>query len=161
MRDNLIARRGPPPQPQCWPVWAWYQKDGERDARQVPLERGADYSNIVRLHLQLDDTRVLLSNFDVWSIVHNCAPIVDNDDEAEAFWARAAALGLPTAPLSYDELDEILAHPELGPELRQSWQKVFDLQRHIPEWTSEPAERSIQAVFWEITAGDVIDVEQL
>ena len=70
MADQMRARIGPPPKGVRYPIWAWYQWEGQR--RPMDLRRSGYAPRgtpMVRIEFEIDAAQVLLSEFDRWNIV--------------------------------------------------------------------------------------------
>ena len=106
-----------------------------------------------RLTLEIPESDVLLSDFDLWHIVLNGGYLATSEAEDEAFDSELAAAGVP------------LAGPYPGPfmaRVEQSWQRVFDLDRTgvDPAWHGSTDERGVQATLWQVRASQVRKVER-
>jgi hypothetical protein len=123
------------------PLWAWYQWEGTHRPR--PDLRSRSHmpagQRAVRIEFELDDDRVLLSDFDLWHIVLNNWYIARSEAEYEAFEARLDAQEDPLAP-----------DAALQREIRDSWPRIFDLDWNDPYFAIDARHRPIQATFWEL-----------
>ena len=138
------------------PLWAWYQWQGDQKRRPdlrfgghlPPGERG------VRLEFELDDDVVLLSDFDLWHFVLNYWYLPESLIEGEAFEAELAQHGLSfykTKPVP---------DPVFHKAIRQSWERIFDLEWVEEDLAVPKGEKCIQASFWELPLGNVKRVDQ-
>lgn len=89
---------------------------------------------MVQMELKIEESRVLLSDFD----------------------RRHTVLG--GGYLALDEADFDRFERKPGP-VEPSWERVFDLERWTPDWDTPPEEQSIQAVFWELRLDQVRKVQ--
>lgn len=139
-------------------LWAWYSPFP--DLRRSE-HRGKDGG--VRLKLEVDPSRVLLSDFDGWHHVLNRMYLPSSVADYEAYekrWddyeilARGRASGLK--PFEYARIvDE-----EFRAEIESSWVRCFDLplMRSLftdPRYGADEKPHYVQAVFEEIRLGDV------
>lgn len=70
MADQMRARIGPPPEGVRYPIWAWYQWEGQRRPMDLRLAGYAPRGTpMVRIEFEIDAAQVLLSEFDRWNIV--------------------------------------------------------------------------------------------
>jgi len=134
MRDQMTARLGPPAVPTQMPVWLWCQWRGSRRARPDLRYVGHLPSGTagVRIELELDETGILRSDFELWHYVLNG-------------WY------LPGSPADEREFD---ARPDRA-RIEPSWQRIFDLDRNNRRYTSSRDEKSIQGVTWCMRPEDV------
>lgn len=152
MADQLRDRVGPSPIEDALPLWAWRQAHDATRLR--PDLRGSGFlprgTPGVRLELELAEDRVLLSDFQKWHCVLNDTFVPVDLAEVEAFEARLMEAGVSaTGP-----------YPEpFRTEVTRSWQRIFDIDAPASDAWEPPAERQIQAVFWELRAADVRAVQ--
>ena len=139
MSAQMRNRIGAAPDGVQYPVWAWYQWEGQRKRRDL---RCSGYANrgipMVQITFEADPRDFLLSDFDAWHFVLNNNYLADNKADWDAFCA-----------IREPQTDQITA----------SWDKIFDLNRYTPNWDLEPEFRSVQATLWEIRMSQVIKVE--
>jgi hypothetical protein len=152
MRERMARQVGPPPAPDVCPVWAWHWYYGRRKPRpdlryRGHLEKGAGG---VRIEIECDPSDVLLSDFADWHAVLSNWHLAASPDDDDAFDAALKTKGLDHGNCGSD--------PEVAAEITASWERVFDLQRHVPGWTREPDERYVQATLWEVRMDQVRDV---
>ena len=121
MAARMEKRIGPPPEGVRVPLWAWYQWEGRRGARDL---RQSGYARrgtpMVQIEFEIGESLALLSDFDRWHTV------------------------LCGGYLALDAQD-----PGTCP-VEASWERIFDLDHWTPGWDTPPEEQSIQAVFWEL-----------
>ncbi len=142
--DWLVAqmrkRIGKPPVGVQYPVWAWYQWEGQRKRRDMRCSGHAPRGTpIVQIAFEAEEKDILLSDFDTWNIAMSNQYIADNEQDWNQFYASKRK----------DQKDAVVA----------SWEKVFDLNRYTPDWDAPLDRRSIQATMWEIRIDQVKQVE--
>ena len=155
IRNQLEERVGASPQPGCWPIWAWYQWEGR--SRRCPELRARNVGEAaVRIELEIDDSRVLLSDLALWHVALNKGAVLDSDEAIEQLDRNLEAAGFGLRDDT--QFAAILDHPEFGPVFKESWRKMFDLNWADKAWTRPLHRKSIQAIFWEIKRADVLSV---
>lgn len=137
-----------------WPIWAWYQwEDSEKrrpDLRASShLEKGMPG---VRMEIEVDGTKVLLSDFMLWHYVLNYWYLPTSEKEGENFEKEIGRQGL-----SFYETKAL--PPPHHKRIEKSWQRIFDLDWMVPGISSARADKSIQAVFWELRIEQVKKVD--
>ena len=140
MADQMRHRIGAAPEGVQYPVWAWYQWEGQR--KRMDLRRSGYAKRgtpLVQITFEADPQEFLLSDFDAWHFVQNEHYLADSESEWDDFYANDGDL----------RKDEIIA----------SWDKIFDMDHDVLSWDSKPTYRSIQATLWEIRMSQVIKVE--
>lgn len=155
MIEQARQRIGPTPAGCQSLIWAWYQWQ-DQSRRKPDLRFGAHLPKGtagVRLELEVDDAQVLLSDFELWHHVLSYTYLPASEADDEAFSAELEQRGLSvytTRPL----LDSVYHE-----RIRQSWQRIFDLD-WSDEYVARPrAQKSIQAVFWELHIEQVQHVQ--
>ena len=142
--DRMVAqmhqRIGPAPAGVHYPVRAWYQWQGKRKRRDL---RHSGYAKrgtpMVQITFEADTKDFLLSDFDAWHFVLANHYIADGEQDWDDFYANDGD----------HRTDETIA----------SWDKIFDLNRYIPNWDPEPDRRTVQATLWEVRMSQVKKVE--
>lgn len=157
--DEMIKRIGNPPADVKYPVWAWYQWEGKR---KKPDLRHGGYGKrgtpLVLLTIDIDEKDVLLSDFDDWHCVLNYFYLALNEDDDNCFCERYEADGFKFHDLNdFENKNPKLA--EYRKEIERSWRRIFDLQKHTPNWDTPPHEKTIQATFWELKKENVLKVQ--
>ena len=94
---------------------------------------------MVQITFEADTKDFLLSDFDDWHIILANNYIADNEQDRDDFYANNGDR----------RTDEIIA----------SWDKIFDLNRYVPNWDPEPYVRTVQATLWEVRMSQVKKVE--
>jgi hypothetical protein len=151
MVEQMKTRIGPPPAPPCFPVWAWYQWQGEK--RRKPdlrasghLERG---KRGVRIEFEVPDESVLLSDFELWHFALNYWYLPESDADDERFEAELAAHGLSL----YKQKPLLIARYHRG--IIRSWERMFDLDWSERGFAAPRPRKSIQATLWELRRDEV------
>ena len=116
------------------PIWVWCQWRGVSRRRPDLRSRGhlPTGATGVRIELELDEERVLCSDFDLWHYALNG-------------WY------LPESLADEREFD---AHPDRG-RIAPSWRRMFNLEWRNRRYTAARAAKSIQGVTWELRPQDV------
>jgi hypothetical protein len=139
MSGEMRVRLG---QPDYWwqaPIWVWCQWRGA--ARPKPDLRARNHlptgTRGVRIELELDDARILRSDFELWHYALNGWYLPASLDDERRF--------------------------EEGPHRRRiapSWQRIFDLAWNDRRYRAPRRQRSIQGVLWELRPDDVREVTE-
>lgn len=123
MIAQMKTRLGPPPEKGCFPIWAWYQWDGEH--RRRPDLRASGHLPVgergVRIELECREDEVLLSDFELWHYVLNYWYLPQSVQEGKAFEAELAAKGLALDRRS------LAPWPVHHMRIVKSWERIFDL----------------------------------
>lgn len=133
MADQMQKRIGKAPEGVLFPVWAWYQWEGQRkrpDMRVHGHNWGAKGTPIVLLTIDVPDQYVLLSDFDYWHCVLNDTDIIFPHDET----------------VVYSEEKK-----------RESWENIFDINCAFDGEVHQ--QLTTQATLWEIKAEWVRKIE--
>jgi hypothetical protein len=96
MVDQMEIRLGRPPESLYFPLWAWYQWEGEK-RRKPDLRAGGHLGkgeNGIRIEFECCEEAALLSDFDLWHYVLNYWYLPMSGNEGEVFEAELAAQGL-------------------------------------------------------------------
>jgi hypothetical protein len=103
----------------------------------------------VRIELELENGKVLLSDYNGWHAVLNNSFLSYDEAEDDRFEQEKQRLGY-----GYGS-----PQPEsLRSKITASWERIFDLAGGDPEWWGKVSGRAIQATFWELRLKDVTDV---
>jgi len=138
------------------PLWAWYQWDGEQ-RRKPDLRSGGHLprgERGVRIEFEIDDNLVLLSDFELWHYVLNYWYLPASVAEDEAFSAKLTERGMSfykTKPLP---------EPTFDKAIRESWERIFNLDWAEEDLAAPRAEKSIQATYWELSLERVKRVDE-
>lgn len=139
-----------------YPVWAWYQCQNAAQKR-PDLRRGGHLEKGMQgvlLTLQMEASRVLLSDFELWHYALNYWYLGETEEESEAFDQEMSQQGL-----DYFR-EKPLSDPVAHERITRSWEKIFDLDWAAPEIARPREEKMIQATFWELRREDVVKVQQ-
>ena len=140
MSEQMVRRIGIPPENVRYPVWAWYQWEGKRKRRDLRQSSYAEPGTpMVQITFEADPASFLLSDFDAWHIVLANQFLADNEAEWDKFYENTPK------PSQAD--------------VEPSWERIFDLLHHTPDWDCELERKSIQATLWEIHISQVKKVE--
>ena len=140
LAERMGEMIGPPPSGIVYPVWAWYIQDWKQKKPDLRRERWAygpgneDYDCI---ELELSPERVVLSDFDAWSIILLDGLISDSEEENAKLEA------------AYDSLME----SEKLSFKHSNWDRVFDISPFHNDWTTRG--KWVQATFWELRKEDI------
>lgn len=150
MMRCMVASVGPPPKPDCVPIWAWCQWEGKR--KKPDLRCGGHLPKGepgVRLELEIPDGTALLSDFSLWHYPLNYWYLPATGDDGDAFEEELASHGLsfytqkPVPDAAYHEM------------IVRSWDRIFDLDWIEPDLSEPREKKSIQATIWEIRSDQV------
>ena len=113
-------------------------------------------SAIYRIVLEIPESKVLLSDFDLWQIPLNGGYLAKNeDDENQYYEFRESVL----KEMGNDYSDDIEVDV-LKNRIVESWNSIFDIE-YENEYCSYPnAEKSIQGTFWELKLEYVLSSEK-
>lgn len=137
-----------------WPIWAWHQWE-DRGKRKPDLRASSHLEKGktgVRMEIEVDEAKVLLSDFDLWHYVLNYWYLPTTEKEGEDFEAEVKRHGLSfyeTKPLPFPYHNRI----------ENSWKKIFDLDWSAKDISCKRDHKSIQAVFWELRVDQVKNVD--
>ena len=140
LAQEMVKKIGAPPDRVRYPIWAWYQWEGQR--KRMDLRRSGYAKRgtpLVQITFEADVGSYLLSDFDSWHIVLANQYVADNEADWDLFNNREPA-------------------PEHH-EVELSWERIFDLSRYTPDWDCKPEEKSVQATLWQIEMSQVRKVE--
>lgn len=155
--EKMCERIGPPPIGVRYPVWAWYQYNGEQQQRPDLRARGhlAKGEEGVRVSLSIPKDRVLLSDFTLWgSLVVNDVYIGASESDEIIFEERLKAAGIKEFRSSE------ISDTEVRQKIIDSWDRIFDLDSDNSYYVGSRATRAIQATFWRIEPEYVGKVER-
>lgn len=114
MAQQMVIR-GIMPKPKSF-LWAWHTycaKFPKPDFRTTDFKNQLKHAKtLYRITLDIPESKVLLSNFELWHFVLSNSYIPENEDD----WERA-----------YPSCDICTISKE---EIEISWQKIFDLELH-------------------------------
>ena len=162
MFEQMKKRIGLPPNNQInYPIWAWYQWNGDK-ARKPDLRYSAHLpkgSKGVCIEVDVPDSKVLLSDFDLFHYVLNYWYLPKSEDEDIFFDREIANSGLTIHDLQdFSKESEVIN--KLRNEVKESWERIFDLN-WFDEYVTYPIEeKSIQATLYHIQWNQVKDYRE-
>jgi hypothetical protein len=153
--DEMVGRGLRRPAADVYPVWAWYQYEGEKkpkpDLRYGTMKNCAQGDRQVLLTLDLADEDVLLHDYEAWhyplNYFHLAAQRV-----SDRFERQCKPAGCPL----YDVVP--LRDKALHAEVQRSWRTIFDLPACRRLFRRSRDNQSIQATFWKLHAANVTAV---
>ncbi len=166
MARKLSEKAGLPPEGLTFPVWAWHTWEGKRKRRDMRcLGYGERGRKLVQMEIEIPESRVLLSDFDLWGLILNGFSLdMENEDDMDAFYLWLQRRGYrggmdlirlcDSIPSSYDSSvsNEIWM---MRDEILRSWDKCLGKDQKQNDLLMGSRGRSIQAVFWELKKEDV------
>ena len=123
--QKMEKRIGPAPIGVKYPIWAWYRNDDDY------ANWYSDGRRYAKITIDIDSSRVVLSDYVDWHCVLNNCPLLDgaiSEEEFDSEWDSCVAAG-----------------PEA---VQATWEQVF-----------RSDSKYVQATFWELRLSDVVDVE--
>lgn len=135
MAEQMRRRIGEPPPGCSAPVWAWHvwhERSARPDLRSTAhLPRGIAG---VRIEFEAAPEKVLLSDFTRWHVVLNNGWLADSEAEDRAWEQNPPA------------------------DIRQTWERIFDVGRGCTEYFGSIESRGVQAALWQVEWAQVRDV---
>ena len=107
----------------------------------------------VRLEIELDERRVLLSDFELWHYVLNYWYLPESEEDGESFEAELKGAGLCFFT------EKPLPDPGYHKRIEASWLRIFDLDWSAKEIASPRKDKQIQAVFGELREENIRSVQ--
>ena len=123
--QKMEERIGPAPIGVKYPIWAWYRNDDNY------VNWYSDGRKYAKITIDIDSSRVVLSDYDDWHRVLNNSPLLNSaipEEDYDAEWDRCVAAG--------------------SEAVRATWEQVFRSDC-----------KYVQATFWELYLSDVVGVE--
>ncbi len=155
MAEQMHKRLQYYPSRRAFPLWAWYQWDGE--CRRKPdlrcnghLPRG---TKGVRIEFDIDNNCVLLSDFELWHYVLNYWYLPATLMDGKTFEEKLENVGL-----SFYKMKP-LPDPMYHNTIMESWERIFELDWYEKDLVAPKVEKSIQATLWKITMENVRRVD--
>lgn len=132
---QMKMRIGPPPDGVTFPVWAWYIQNGKRKKPDLRGERwryGPGDEDYACIEFEIPDDQVVLSDFDLWSIIL-CNGLISETEE--------------------EDLRQEACWDSLSPEEQEiyrdkNWERVFDITPLDNHWIKRGD--WVQATLWEL-----------
>lgn len=143
--QEMKSRIGKPPKGVTYPVWAWYMWESRRkkpDLRREKWENGTKGDRFVCMEIDIPENRLLLSDFDLWSIILLNSLISESEEE----YRKLKAV--------YDSLPE----KDRRTFREQNWKKAFNITPYENDWICRGS--SIQATFWELRREDINSIRR-
>lgn len=158
---QMAKRIGPPPKGVHFPIWADFKRFGQMSGKpDMRAERWVYQGSIDRLHLEIDEKRVLLSDLDDWHAPLNYWYLSKSKKDDDSFDEWCKTLGVDHRDICNWNKDSF-ALREVRNKVEQSWLLMFDLDSPRDEdWHFPNIKRSIQATFWELRIEDVVGWER-
>jgi len=161
LATRMEAMIGGRPPRSALPLWAWWQHDDA--ARPRPDLRSSGHlprgTKGVRIEFEIDDSMVVLSDFEMWHFVLNGWYISDSKKDDDAFDASIAKKWRCGGCWNQSSLP-----PRHRRRIEASWEKIFDIDRvwADKDWHSSSGKdkRDIQATLWSIDVGMVRRVDE-
>lgn len=153
MRARCIASL-PDESVPAFPMWAWHWYNGmnsrKPDLRTRTMRDWSLTQRMVLLNLDVDDSRVLLSDYDGW---HWCLNYwyLARARETQAF-QRDVKNALGTSYFKTKPLPD----PVYDAKLRKSWERMFDLNAMRPILETPMKKQIVQATLWQLAKTDVV-----
>lgn len=132
--NRMSERIGPPPVGITYPVWAWYKQAGKRSKPDLRRERwgyGPGDEDYTCMELDVPDEEVVLSDFDLWSLVLLNALISETEEDS-----------------SLESYYESLPEEQKEEFKRKNWEQFFDIKLIHNGWITRG--EWVQATFWEL-----------
>jgi hypothetical protein len=153
---QIEKRIGPGPFPGCYPIWAWYQWEGQK--RRKPDLRFSSHlpkgTKGVRIQIEKDENEVLLSDFDLWHYpLSSLGYLGTSELDSQTFDEKLKEQNLYDA--RFDALPEIFQQ-----KIEKSWELIFDMEFDDPYFTYKKEEKSIQATFWSLSVTEIVRAEK-
>lgn len=156
MARQMVDRLDVAPVGTNFPLWAWYQWKGEHKRKPDLRSRGhlSRGKSGVRVEFEIDETHILLSDFDLWHYVLNYCYLPASLADEERFEVEFAS-----QVMSYYE-NRPLPESLYDQKIKESWVRIFDLDWSDPDIIWPKAKKQIQATFWELTLDNVREVDE-
>jgi hypothetical protein len=168
MASQLAAKVGPAPEGVEFPIWAWKKIYGRNDGKPDMRSWRTTYEeHVVRLQLEIPETRVLLSDYDTWHMPLNLGYFAKCLDEMNEFEKWCSKMNVELYGRNSTMWSDSPSESEriARDKIETSWSRCLELEPtpengYDPEWIGNWEEDSIQAVFWEILPKDIVTVER-
>ncbi|WP_201372416.1 DUF3841 domain-containing protein [Ktedonobacter robiniae] len=147
--EQMEQRIGPRPNPEAYPLWAWYQYYGPKQCRPDLRNRHLDSGmKGIRIEFEIAEDQILLSDLDMWHSPLNAWYLGLSEEEDEAFYAEVEGQGI--------QYVECMSHPVYRARIVQSWERIFDINNvHESEYWGNPQTQRIQGTFWQLSLDQV------
>lgn len=145
MKKEMVRALGEPPEDVVYPIWAWYKWEG---GRAPTAEHDKSYAGMIRITFRVDRRRVLLSDFDLFTVY---------------------CMGNMAIPLDGEESEAVYAMP---PEVSRSelykyykkatWERIFRMDVRGDGYVFDGVKsRSVQATLWELRAEQIVEAVEI
>ena len=161
--NQMVKRIGKPLDNNIkYPIWAWYQWNGENQKR--PDLRCSGHLNPktkgILLEIEVDEKDVLLSDFDDFNNIFNYAYICDSEESYDNFYKELKENGLTHLDLQ-DMTKQSNTLNNFRQRLYKSWEQMFDFNKEVDEsWHGKKEDRSIQATMWQVKWEQVVFIKE-
>lgn len=121
-----------------YPIWGF-------PYNQTAAEFGIRELGYIKLELEIDESRILLSDFCDYHCVLNNFYCAINEDDLDNFWSKY-----------YDDNHKVREEynkEDVQLEIERSWIRIFDVKNKRLE--------DLQACFWEIKKEDIVTIEEI
>ena len=147
MAQQMNERLDIPSVNNAFPLWAWYQYQNEKRAKPDLRVRGffPRGQKGIRIEFEVDDAKVLLSDYELWHYVLNYWYLPRSTADEESFDATLSEKGL-----SFYK-SKPLPDPFYDNRIKESWTRIFDIDWAENEIALPRSDKSIQATFWELS----------
>lgn len=143
---NQMDKRGIfHPEGITYPVWAWHSYDWKNEKPPIAEIFNGMHGEHVLMEIELDDSDVLLSDYNDWHSVLN-KWYNDNSTNKEEWEAE-------------QEYFDNLPAKEKNKIMLESWERIFDMTLVNTEWRHKW--RYVQATFWKIKKENIKHVDFL
>lgn len=140
--EKMIEKIGDAPKDIKYPLWAWYTYNNKH---KQPDLRNSGYAKkgtkLCCIEFEIEENKVLLSDFDAWHIVLNDGYYFDTNNNKE--WNK--------------KYNQMLKLPKNKQEIekRKTWDKIF-----INKENNLLKINYIQATFWKLEKENIINIKQ-
>lgn len=151
---QMEQRIGKRPFKNAYPIWAWFQFNGQLKKR--PDLRLGGYlpkgQKGVRIEFEKKESHVLLSDFDLWHYVLNFFYLADDEQQDETINRIFETKKIP--------FGNARNYPsELKKIIEDSWPKIFDMSYEFEYSSLAYSKKSIQATFWSLKKEEIKKVD--
>ena len=156
MRRQMKKRIGKYEVKNQYPIWAWYQYQ-DINKRKPDLRRSGHLPsgiNGIRIEFEKNKNEILLSDFILWHYPLSYKSIIaKNEIEHDKFELKLKKLKLDKA--TFEELPR-----QIQNEIKESWEKIFDIDFKDEYYTNKKDEKMIQACCWDIKEDEIIRIDK-
>lgn len=154
MIEQMESRIGKRPNKNVYPIWAWYQYKNKKVKR--PDLRSSGFlpkgTKGVRIEFNKPENQILLSDFDLWHFPLNCWYIADNEKEDLEFHKL-----FEQYKVNFTDKEK---YPfEFRKIVKNSWNKILDMNYHNKYVADKFIDKKIQATLWCIKSSEITKVD--